>query len=217
MRSLVGVVAVVAALSGCAQSNGWDPAGGEASCAALLDYDGHRYAAHEELKRTPETTGRTDSGTVPGCDDGNGAALAYDVDVAELVDLPRSRAVLVASALYVRVDRPFPEVAREWFVAPRCATRGPFEISGDWIDVQGTDGPRVDGNLRPPYRVGMQVTDGPRDYLGTTIAIRATTGTDPHLDGDDLKTSLWTGGRLRATVRCVDGTFVAAALASTPG
>lgn len=217
VRTLGAAVALVAALGGCAQGDGSGSAGGDSSCAALIDYAGHRYAAHGELVRTPDTTRRTDSATAPGCDDGNGAAPARQVKVAELVDIPRSRAVLVAGELYVRVDRPFPEEAREWFQAPRCRTRGHFEIGGEWIDVQEDDRRRVDGDLRPPYRVGVRVTDGPRDYVGTTIAIRATTGTEPDLDRDDLRTSLWEGGGVQATVHCVAGTFVATALTSTPG
>jgi hypothetical protein len=219
-RTLVAAVAAAAAaasLGGCSQDSRVTTSGGDAQCAALLEYDGHRYTGHGELKRDPDTTGRVESATALGCDDGNGVAPDRQVEAAELADVPVDRALLVQGTLYVRVDRPLPEAARAWFVPPACDRDGAFELRGDWLSVKGMHEPGFDGDLRPPYRVVVHVDDGPPKYVGTTIAIRATADTDPSLGPKDVKGSLWEGGGLTAQVHCVGGGFVATGLTSTPG
>ncbi|HLN76829.1 MAG TPA: hypothetical protein VK204_07250 [Nocardioidaceae bacterium] len=218
MRAAVIVLVAGALLGGCGQERE-DGVGktGDFSCAALLVYDGHRYTAHGELRRDPATTGRVGSGVAPGCDDGGGATRDRRVEVAELADLPKDRAVLVEGELYVRADQPFPEAARAWFVAPRCGTSREFELRGDWLSVQGPNRPRFDGDLRPPYRLGVHVTDGPDEYVGATIQIRATETTHPVLGPKDVKTSLWKGGGVIAQVRCEAGHFIASSLTSKGG
>ena len=187
------------------------------SCAALLDFGGHRYTGHGELKRDPETTGRTATGTVPGCEDGNGAAPTRQVKVVELADIGMRRAVLVDGTLYVRTDRPFPATARAWFVAPRCEDGGRFELAGEWLSAQGGLRPRYDGDLRPPYRIGVHVTRGPRRYVASTVQLHVTRHTRPALSSKDAKASLRRGGTVTAEVRCVDGRFVTTSVTSRPG
>jgi hypothetical protein len=218
MRAVVLALAGGALLAGCGQGRD-DGVGetGDHSCAALLEYDGHRYVAHGELERDPATTGRMDRGVAPGCDDGGGVARDRRVEVAELTDLPRDRAVLVEGSLYVRADRPFPEAAKAWFVPPTCDRAGEFEVRGGWLSVQGPNRPRFDGDLRPPYRLGVHVTDGPAEYVGATIRIHATESTHPVLGPEDVKTSLWRGGGVTAEVRCEGGRFLASSLTSTGG
>lgn len=139
------------------------------------------------------------------------------MEVAELVDIPMTRAVLVRGTLYVRSDLPFPTPARAWFVAPSCRTPGAFRLRGDWLSVEGPHEPRFDGDIRPPYRLGIHVTEGPRAYRGTTVQVCATEHTHPALGPPDVKRSLWGGGKLVARVRCEDDRFIAEALVSTPG
>lgn len=216
VRACLASLLAVAALGAC-ESSASVRGGGDPGCASVLRYAGHTYIGHGELLRDPATTGRTDVGTAPGCDDGNGASPERDVEVTELVELPMDRAVLVSGTLFIREDLPFPVAARAWFTSPDCATAGAFELRGDWLGVTGPQRPRFDGDLRPPYRVRLHVDEGPAKYIGTTIRIRATAATDPTLGPDDVKTSLWEGGGLVAQVRCDDGEFRAVSLASTPG
>jgi hypothetical protein len=82
-----------------------------------------------------------------------------------------------------------------------------FEVTADWLGVTGGPEPRFDGDIRLPYRLEVRVTEGPERYVGTTVTLRATTATDPALTPDDVKQSLWEGGQLTATLRCVDGRF----------
>jgi hypothetical protein len=214
VRAFVIPLLLAAGLSGCGSGG---TTGGEASCAALLDFAGHRYSGHGDLMREPATTGHTASGVAPGCDDGNGAAPHRTVDVQELADVPMDRAVLVEGTIYVRTDTPLPEETRTWFEQPTCRTEGSFELRGTWLSVRGPHEPRFDGDLRPPYRLEMHVRTGPPDYARTTVTVRATADTDPLLGRKDVKTSLWEGGDVIAQVTCQDDRFVASALASTPG
>ncbi len=219
---LAGTALLSACTSGSASLTGPDEGGrgsvasGEASCAAVVEYDGRTYLAYGDLVREPETTGRVGRGSVPACDEGE-AATGYGVEVTELVDVPMHRAVLVDGSVYLREGQRLPKAARSWFVPPPCTTDGRFELRGDWISAEGPHRPRFDGDLRPPYRLGVRVSEGPREYVGTTIEIRATKRTDPALGPEDVKSSLWEGGGLVAHVECDDRTFVAVALTSTPG
>jgi hypothetical protein len=212
--ALVALLALLA-LVGCDTSSNDRRAEGD--CAAVVDYDGHRYQGHGELVRAPATTGRVETGTEPSCDDGTGEAGGGTVQVEELAALPMSRAVLVRGSLYVRSDRPFPEAARSWFRAPACASAGEIRLAGAWLAVDEAQEPRFDGDLRAPYRVQVRVADGPEDYRGTVVWIRADEDTRPTLEPEDVRTSLWEGGGLVARVRCEGGAFRATSLTSTPG
>jgi len=110
VRPYLAALAAAALLGGCEETP--VSSGGDSPCQTVLDYHGHRYVRHGELRRDATTTGRVDSGTMPACDDGNGAEPARQVQVAELADVSQRRAVLVEGTLYVRTDLPFPEVAR---------------------------------------------------------------------------------------------------------
>ena len=226
VRKLFAGLALTALLSGCGQDSGSLPPAQDdgsvsgvdgASCAAVLDYQGHRYLGHGDLLRDPPTTGRLETGSVPGCDDGGGAESARTVRVAELAGIPTRHAVLVEDVLYIRTGRALPIRARKWFVAPVCQTRGRFRLRGDWISVQGPREVRFDGDIRPPYRLGVHVARGPEKYLGATIQIHATRSTRPTLGPRDVKSSLWKGGDIVAVVRCTHHDFLATALESTPG
>ncbi len=182
-------------------------------CAAELEYADHHYVGHGDLLRDPATTGRVESGTATGAD----CDLSREIEVAELAGVSMERAVLAEGTVYVRADRPFPEAARVWFSPVRCTSDGELELSGDWLGVQSPNAAAFDGDLRPPFRVEVHVTEGPADYRGARVTIRATEATDPTLGPSDVQDSLHEGGGLTAVVRCAGGGFVATALTSTPG
>jgi hypothetical protein len=213
MRLAVAPVAgaiVLAGLSGCSSRDA-----GSASCAAVLVYDGHTYAGTGEIKRDPEITGRSMPAVLPGCDDTGGQAETEQdepVRVNELVDVAPSTAVLFQGSIYVRDGRDLPERTQRWFRAPRCATDRTFELAGDWLGVTGPTTLRFDGDIRPPYRLKVHVTSGPTRYVGTTITVRATEATDPDLTPADVKSSLWQGRQVNASVRCAARHFEALAL-----
>ena len=216
VRVAVAVAAgpvLLGGLAGCAGGGGGET--GSASCAAILVYDGHTYLGHGGIRRDPEVTGRSLPAVLPGCNDTGGPSEAeHDehVRVEELADVAPGTAVLFDGSVYVRDGRDLPEATRGWFRAPRCGSAGTFEVTGDWLGVTGPRRPRFDGDLRPPYRLEVHVTSGPTRYVGATIMLRATRSTVPALTPSDVRTSLWRGGQVTASVRCTDRGFAALAL-----
>jgi hypothetical protein len=188
-----------------------------ASCADVIDFQGQRYVGHGELARVPQTTGHTETGIAPACDDGGGAVSQRRVEVRELEDVPMNRAVLADGRLYVKMHDTLPEVVRSWLVAPTCDTPGSFTLTGTWTGVTAKVQPKVDGGIRPPYRVRVRITEGPQRYVGSLLMLNATGETDPVLGRRDVTSSLWRGGNVNATVHCDGDTFVADELTSTPG
>lgn len=101
----------VSLLTGCTSTITDDGVSGEASCAALIEYHGHRYWGQGHLERDARLTGRLVTGTVPGCDDTGGqqpAERAEPVKVAELVDVPLETAFRWNGDIFVREGRELP-------------------------------------------------------------------------------------------------------------
>jgi hypothetical protein len=202
------------ALTSCASPATSGDSGQSGSCAAVVVYRGHTYRGQAPVKQDPATTGRLVRGAVPGCDDSGGSfdIHAEPARLAELADVPVETAVLFNGVVYVRGGRALPAAARTWFRAPRCSSTEPFALTADWIGVTGPRKPRVDGDLRPPYRLNVHVRSGPKAYVGATVRLEADAATDPRLRPRDLKRSLWKGGQVAARISCVDGRFHALSL-----
>lgn len=178
----------------------------QAQCVGTIRFNGRTYHGWGDLVWDPKATGRVETGT------GRAADCERDgppVEVAELADLPMSRAVLVEGLLYVRDDLPFPEFARRWVVPAQCKTEGSFQLRGGWLGVE------PGSQLRPPYWITLHVDDGPSEYLGATIEIRVTDTTRPSLTRGDLKAVLWKGGSLDVRARCDPPHFVATGFPSS--
>lgn len=193
---------------------------GSAACPAAVVYQKHTYLGHGEVKREPATSGRLIEGMLPSCDDSGGQDPVEPdrpVQVAELADVPLETAFLWNGSVYIRNGRELPAAAQIWFRAPRCISAGEFDLTADWLGVTGPNRPRFDGDLRPPYRVEVHVTKGPRKYIGTTIRVHADASTDPGLGTRDVKRSLWKGGEIVAHVSCARGRFQAHSLGTPRG
>lgn len=224
-RSWLLTLAGIILLGGCGSSDdssdltGQNGQTGESdlACPMKLRFQGQEYLGTGELKRDPPVTGRTARGVLVVCDDGNGDSGEESVQVSELADLPMERAMLWNGTLLVRDGDLVPRLTRSWFVAPECASSGRFELRGDWLGVTAPHRPRFDGDLRPPYRSRVHVTDGPPDYSGATIQVHVSDNTNPTLGPTDVKTSLWQGGGITAEITCRGRDFVAIGLTSTPG
>lgn len=216
------VLAASVLLGACSPSptgDGDGGGGGDASCAAVIEYDGATYWGHGDLARDPATTGREVDGVMPSCDDTGGrepAGVDEPVRVAELVDVPLETAFLWQGSVFVREGRELPPDADAWFRAPRCASAADFELVADWLGVTSPHRPRFDGDLRPPYRLEVRVTDGPEEYVGTRVVLRADADTVPRLGPEDVKRSLWKGGQVAARVTCEAGRFEALSLRVPP-
>jgi hypothetical protein len=211
-RLALSLVLACVALSSCSSRVG---GGGAASCAAVIEYRGHTYWGSGPLKRDPATTGRLVAGAIPACDDSGGQQPEEpeeQVEVAELADVPLDTAFTWNGGIFVRDGRDLPAATRLWFHAPLCRRDAEFDLTADWLGVTGAEQPRFDGDLRPPYRLEVHVTQGPEEYVGTTVLVHADAATQPGLGPRDVKSSLWQGGQVTARVECVDGRFHAIAL-----
>ena len=159
---------------------------GEASCAAVIEYGGHTYFGGGRLKRDPATTGRIVDGVLPVCDDSGGqdppVGPEETVRVAELEGVPLDTAFLWMGDIYLRRGHRLPAATKIWFrgtalhhrrgVRPhrRLARRHrPEEGRGSTATCARRTGSEV------------HVTEGPRDYVGTTIQVRADAATEPAL------------------------------------
>ena len=214
LRPLVLLAATVPVVAACGAPVSRHHGGG-ASCAAVVVYRGATYLGTGELKRDPATTGRHVAGLLPGCDDSGGqlpATPEESVQVDELVDVPLATAFRWQGTVYVREGRRLPPGTRAWFRSPRCTTATVFEVRADWLGVTGPRKPRFDGDLRPPYRVRVHVTEGPRRYVGAVISVHADATTEPGLAPADVKASLDRGGQVVARVECEVGRFRALGL-----
>jgi hypothetical protein len=208
IRAVLLSVLCLTLTGGCGASSGGGD--GAASCAAVIELDGHTYWGRGGVERIPPTTDRSLPAVLPGCDDSggqDGAVEEESVEVQVLADLEPTVAVLFQDTIYVRDGAKLPEETQIWFRAPRCASSGEFELTADWLGVRSTKKVRFDGDIRLPYRLMVKVTDGPSSYLGTKLTLRASTSTGPTLSPHDVKASLWEGGRVVATVRCDQGGF----------
>ena len=205
--------ALLAGLSGC--DRGAHVFDASASCADLIEYDGHAYLGVGQILRDPELSGRSLPAVRPACDDvgGTGTEEADEViRVVALTGVDPGTAVFFQDNVYLRRGRELPTWSQRWFRVPRCDSTGILELSGDWLGVTSPLKPRFDGDLRLPYRLDVHVTSGPEEYVGATVAVQATPATDPALTPADVKQTLWKGGRVSATVRCSEGRFEALAL-----
>ncbi len=219
LRPLLAVVTVAVFVPGLTSCDATTPGtgvdnGSSASCAAIVKYHGHTYEGHGDLKRLPETTSRTEVGSIPPCDDGNGVEAVESVKVHELRDISIERALLVNGHFFLRKNAQLPKAARVWFSAQSCASRGRFELTGQWLSVLGRREVHFDADIRPPYHIELKVASGPHTDVGDILTIHATHQTDPQLGPADVRRTLWNGGDLTAQVHCDGKQLIADGLAS---
>ena len=207
-------VAVVAGVGWTSLSNTTGGTGANA-CAAVVVLDGQSYSGHGDLMRIPATTGRTDVGRRPSCDDSGGQQPedpAVDVEVEEIKGIPISQAFLVGDSFYIRDGADLPELARPWFRPQTCDPDGPTGLTGRWLGVTTQIEPRFDGDLRPPYRIDFRIDETQPDhpaYAGWRVVIRVPGVADPALTPQDVEDALWDGAPLTVRVHCEGKRFVA--------
>jgi hypothetical protein len=212
---VLAVVGLPLGLTSCAGSGPdlGETTGASASCAAVLRVDGATYLGIGGLRRDPAVTGEEVEAVMPGCNDTGGEAPPDEfVSAQVLSEVDSDTAILFDGAVYVRDGSEAPEQLTYWRTAPTCDTDGTFELSGGWLGVQGPHKPEHDGDIQLPYRISMHVDEGPEEYRGAQITVRADTSTSPALGPEDVESSLWTGGTVTAQVQCDGAQFEAIAL-----
>ena len=202
--ALLGVALLLpAALTACG--------GGEsaASCVAVVEVDGASYYGEDEPDGKVPVTGELVDAVLPGCNDTGSWRDEPDEEVtAEVIEgVPPDVAVLYADSLHVREGARLPAAAAPWYASASCTGPGELRLAGRWVGVSEPAAPHFDGVLDPPYDVAIEVDEGPRRYVGSVLEVQVDEETDPVLARSDrVRLDV---ARLRATVTCRDGGFVA--------
>jgi hypothetical protein len=197
-----------------------------ADCTAVIEFDGREYVAHAEMLRRPELNGRVGQASMLACNDNPRATPGsdrFDGDpfaVSGIAGVDPGSAVYAGDTIYLErrqyesPDWVMPAALTDAFTRPTCVFGEPFEVTGQWLGIAGRHAD--EDALRPPYRIEVAVRDSRRaDLAGTHIVVSVTRQTRPTLDAADIRSVLWRGGYLTATLHCDGRRFVAASVHST--
>lgn len=193
-----------------------------ASCAFVVEYDGHRYLGNAALVRPVEGK-PLGTGSQPGCQDTPDGLEDSEVEVAEIEGVspelaitPRGRDDSILIRDDVDYERLPAELARLLRVPGCDSGEQPAQISGRWLGILGADG-HTELDLDPPYDVRIQVTEtSVADYERAELTVRVPATLGRPLSRKDIESSLLEGGTLTTTVTCRDGNFVASAIKAAP-
>ena len=211
---------VAFSLGGCGTHTPSAGSGDEASCALVVRYNGHTYLGLG-VRVAPREGRPLGTGVLPGCDDGGGQEPDDAIELAEIQGVSPQIALAWRGdegTVFVLegVDELPPEL-RRLMRAPKCDPRDePIQLAGTWLGIVGADG-RTELDLAPPYDVELFVreTTAPR-YERAFLTVRVPEELGRPLTRDDVRSSLWEGGRIEATVGCNDGRYVAVRVAAYP-
>ena len=226
----IAAVALALLLGACGQTSTGGPPQGEVAgadgglaagggaagaCAAIVEFRGRTYDG-VAVNRAPEVGESLGDGTFPPCNDTPGSSEgATTSEVARIKGVDPDRAIVVLGrardTVWVRSGSGLPDELQALMAKPKCEDEGVFTLAGDWLGIPdpGTD-------MVPPYRLQMYVTKasaGSDRYQDAQLSVRVNDATKNPVTKQDLKTSLWQGGTMRADVHCDDGAFVADDLA----
>ncbi len=196
----------------------------EASCAFVIDYDGHRYLGSAAPVSPAEGT-PLGTASQPGCQDTPDGPKPEDseVEVAEIEGVAPEVAITIRGrddSILIRDDVDYerlpPELTR-LLRAPGCVSgEQSVQISGRWLGILGADG-HTELDLDPPYDVRIKVREtSAADYERAELTVRVPATLGRPLSRKDIRSSLWEGGTLTATISCRDGDFVASAIKAAP-
>jgi Family of unknown function (DUF6281) len=200
-------------------------AGASASCAFVVLYEGHQYFGNG-VQIAPVQGESLPNGTIPPCNDTGGAGTTpppEQVEVAEIEGVPPATAIMLpgrTDTVLLRDDADFgalpPELTR-LMEAPKCDTRDePIELAGDWLGILAANG-NTEDDLVPPYDLEIFVNEvSSPAYERSYLTVRVPSELGRPLTQEDLKTSLWEGGRITLTVRCRGDQYVAEQVAAQP-
>ena len=198
---------------------------GSASCAFLVRYDGRAYLGNG-VEVAPVQGGSLGTGMIPPCNDTGGLGTgspAEEVEVAEIQGVSPTVAIMLPGrndVVLIRNDVDFdalpPELVR-LNRAPSCdAHDEPIELAGDWLGILAADG-NTEDDLAPPYDLEIFVHEASSPpYERSYLTVRVPDDLGRPLTHEDLKTSLWEGGRISLTVTCRGDNFVAERVAAQP-
>lgn len=187
----------------------------DASCAALLAYDGVRYTPVSDVHRMP-VTGEELPGTgrIDGCDDGVDEAPAEDLAVRAVAGIDGTDVIVAAGDLWLRQDRALPASLDGVHTEATCEP-GPaaLTLTGTVTALESSLEPRFDGDVRAPYELEMQTEDpalAGAGYAWVTLQASGGPGTAP--DPETVRRLLWDAGPATVELRCEAGRFAVVSL-----
>ncbi len=206
------LAAAAAAVAVVASGGAWwagtdDGSVEEASCPALLKFQGRIYQGHGDKLRTPRPGTRLGTGAPWGCGDGR-----RHVPVRALPGVSPDIAVLTDDGVWVAdTVRSLPPEVAVLDKPVTCTHTGTTTVAGQW--VASLPMPSRDNEVVLPRTAWVEADEGdtlPLDrWREVTIRIRVTRdtagGDDPTLAEDTLRGPQ----RVAATVRCDGKRFVA--------
>ncbi len=178
---------------------------GDASCAALLEFQGRSYVGHGEPLRRPRP-GRLLGTGKAGC-------AGADLEVRALSGVDPTVAVMTDEGLFVSGSlRSLPPRVTELDLPVPCTESGTSSVTGDWESVEGPM-PARDNALTPPYVAVLKAQRGswlPLDrWEAVTIRVHVTAGTSGGTDPSLAEQALRGAEPVTATVHCERGDWVA--------
>lgn len=216
--AVVGLGTVVARNSG---GGGGDGAGSSASCAALIVWHGQTYMGVGGLVIQPAHGRPLGLATIPPCQDTGDQTQpggAQHVPVFALGRTSPHRAIVNGTSVYVRNATHLPRSVVALLRVPACTEPQQFPVVARWGGVETSHKPKFDGDLRPPYRLDLLVTDGPAPLHRAQITAAVDSSTTGLLTPADVRTVLWTYGTLHLTMSCAGKAYHVNAIGSrTPG
>jgi Family of unknown function (DUF6281) len=101
--------------------------------------------------------------------------------------------------------------------APRCEHQdAPIRLSGPWLGILGPDG-KTEVDLVPPYDVDLLASKASTSrYQNAFLSIRVPASLGRPITKDDVRNSLWKGGRIDIQASCGAGRFLAQRLTTPP-
>ncbi len=217
---LVAAAAVVLVVGGAAWTvlrDGPPVGGGDASCAYVVTYDGRSWSTigSDRSPRTGEVLG---DGVVPRCDDGNGVSEQRTVAVRRIRGVDPAEAVAVDGEILVPVGvTGLPDELADAQDPVRCALPGTARLVGQWVGVVSSREARVDGDVRPPYRIDFQTSDArvTEGYARVLIQARGTSDSR-RLTPEQVTALLDEDADDLLTTHCERGRFVVDSLDAAP-
>jgi uncharacterized protein DUF6281 len=220
---LAFVVVMVASTSGCGRGAD-ETVGVTASCAAVVEYEGHWYVgSHVDV---PALEGRSlGDGTTPPCEDtgpSTHGAQPRSVGLVELSGVSPTVAVLSTGhddLVYIRddVDRSAIPAALAKLIRPLVCRRRdePIRFEARLEGVASTD-PRHSSDLRPPLDLWIRVlASSPRRYERGSVRVRVPADARVTLTRADVR-ALWASARLELSIHCLDSAYIADRLVVRP-
>jgi hypothetical protein len=211
------VLIALTLLASCSGLESEETGEGDGSCALLARLDGRSYDAWGGVSLIPTYGDSLGSAVIPPC----GNEREFRIEAFRIVGVKPE--IAFASPQYeesvfiAKGVSPLPSELERLRQEPKCIAKGgPVRLQGPWLGIIGTDG-KTEVDLVPPYNLSMRVdaASNPR-FERAFLTIHVGTELGRPLTREDLRSSLWEGGDLAVTAKCIDGEFWAEQVTASP-